>query len=407
MIKTVESRFHGTDTRYADYSENILLNAVSSGRITKDDADLISEFVTEIRATQHISAKRAYKLHYTIICWREFIGPFRTNSIADVYRGIETLHRSIKPSGEPRFKKNTLADYVRFLKRFYLWMQENGYTSIDAKKLQKIRPPGYSSMTKTAEMLPSEEEIRRMIDVCQNSKDRAMICMLYEGGFRIGELGNLRWYQIKFTDWNATVNVDDKTGKPRFVPLIMARPYLAQWRNDYPLELKDDAYVFITRSKEQLQYQGVAKQIKAIALRAGITKKITPHIFRHSRITHLIQQDCGESVIKLMMWGNISTDMFQTYAHLTNADIERVMAEKAGIVTPAKKKAQSLEPKQCQRCYTINGPTHKFCASCGLALTGEAVDTLRVAQSQAELLPEFKALEEELHAKLVALQSRK
>ncbi len=42
----------------------------------------------------------------------------------------------------------------------------------------------------------------------------------------------------------------------------------------------------------------------------GIAKKIAPHIFRHSRVTHLINQGMKESVIKLMMWGNLITDTF-------------------------------------------------------------------------------------------------
>jgi integrase/recombinase XerD len=85
-------------------------------------------------------------------------------NIANVFKGIDTLTRAHKPNGETLYKKNTIADYVRFLKRFYLWMQENNYTTIDVKKLQKIRPPGYNNMTKTVEMLLGEEEVRRMMD---------------------------------------------------------------------------------------------------------------------------------------------------------------------------------------------------------------------------------------------------
>jgi len=43
-------------------------------------------------------------------------------------------------------------------------------------------------------------------------------------------------------------------------------------------------------------------QLKRLAKRAGIERHITPHIFRHSRITHLIKENVSESVIKLMMW---------------------------------------------------------------------------------------------------------
>ena len=171
-------------------------------------------------------------------------------------------------------------------------MVDSNYTTIDEKKIKKVKPPAVTQMTKTAEQLLSEEDIRKMIDTCTNSRDRAIIAMIYEGGFRIGEIASLRWHQLKFNDWNVAVNVDNKTRKPRYVPLVMARPYLATWKNDYPCSLTDDRFVFLTLGQnEQLQYRGFAKQLEKIAHRAGIPKHVTPHIFRHSRITHLSNRD--------------------------------------------------------------------------------------------------------------------
>ncbi|MDP3397179.1 MAG: tyrosine-type recombinase/integrase [Methanoregula sp.] len=45
---------------------------------------------------------------------------------------------------------------------------------------------------------------------------------------------------------------------------------------------------------------------------AGITKHVTPHLFRHSRITHIRNDGVQESVIKMMMWGTVNTTMFET-----------------------------------------------------------------------------------------------
>ena len=108
-----------------------------------------------------------------------------------------------------------------------------------------------------------------------------------------------------------------------------------------------------------------------IARHAGIEKHITPHIFRHSRITHLIKEQVPESVIKLMMWGNISTDMFRTYAHLTGQDIDSAMLKSYGIsVTDNGNAASRLEPVQCPHCRKINPPTSNYCFSCGQRLYG-------------------------------------
>lgn len=385
--------FHRTDEEYATSTGNNLENSVEEGRITPEDADLIREFTSEIVATSHISQSRKYKITYSLTGWRRFIGPFRENTIADIFAGVEALQTAHKDDGTRLFKQNTVADYVRFLKRFYRWLIENGYSEVPEKKIRKIKAPSYDTATKTAEMLLEPEEVRRMIDACLSSRDRAIVSMLYEGGFRPGEIGTLLWKQVKFTDWNVAINTDFKTGKGRYVPLVMAREFLAQWRADYPGTVTPDAPVFVSNQRRPLQYQGLRKQLKVIARRAGVKKRITPHIFRHSRITHLIREGYQESVIKKMMWGNLATEMFQTYAHLTDADIDDEIAAQNGIKPPAaKEQAECLEPRQCPRCYTVNAPTHDFCSKCGFALTAQAVEDVRIAEEQAELTPEYQAV---------------
>jgi site-specific recombinase XerD len=379
-------RFYVPDEKHKEYINNTLFRArtgtpsskTNTGlpRITEDDEALIREFLSEIQATGSLTQKRVYKYCYILVGWRGYIGEFRTNSMADLFAGINAIQTAKTHDGSSRYAKHTLADFIGFLKRFYLWMQENGYTPIEAKKINKIKAPSVPLMTKTAEMLLTEEDVRKLIEACQCTRDRAIIAMMYEGGFRIGEIASLRWKQLKFNDWNVAVNVDNKTQKPRYVPLVMARPYLAQWKNDYPLQIDEDGFVFLTAGKhEQLQYGGFTKQLEKIAKRAGVTRKVTPHIFRHSRITHLIQKGFGESKIKLMMWGSIDSDMFQAYAHLTNSDIEQEVAREAGIIIPENQvHSDALEPRQCCRCYTINSPTQQFCGQCGLPLTQEAQD---------------------------------
>ena len=108
------------------------------------------------------------------------------------------------------------------------------------------------------------------------------------------------------------VNVDFKTGKPRYIRLIMAAQHISSWKADYPFEPAADKLVFITQYKTPMTHHSVEKQLQRLAGYAGIEKHITPHIFRHSRITHLIKDGVSESVIKLMMWGTINTPMFQT-----------------------------------------------------------------------------------------------
>ncbi len=368
---TTHKGFHVPNDKYFEYSEKAVERALESGQINFDDISLIKEFIGEI--SMNIAPERVYKLHYILINWRNFIKPYRENTAADLFSGMEKIKRFQKKDGK-YYSKNTLGDYVKFLKRFYLWMSDNEYTNIPEKKIKKFKIPKPPQMSVTAEELLSEEDILKMIDACWNSRDRALISMLYEGAFRIGELGNLQWKQIKFNSWNTVVNVDSKTDRPRYIPLLIAKPYIAQWKNDYPFEPEGDNHVFLSfNDNEPIQYRGMQKKILKIAEKAGITKKIHPHLFRHSRITHLIQKGYSESCIKKMGWGNLTTNMFSTYAHLTDSDIDNEIAKQEGIITEDKPEHSPLEARQCPRCYTINGPTMNFCGSCGLELTPEAL----------------------------------
>jgi integrase/recombinase XerD len=396
------SRFHPAESKLVKYSGNVLNRAIEEERITEDDSQLIQEFVSEISATRHISAGRGFKLHYTLVNLRDYVGPFKENTIADIYSGIDRVRNAKKQDGNPRYKQNSISDYVRFLKRFYLWMIENKYTSIDEKKIQKIQPPSYDLMTKTPDMLLSEEEIRAMIEACQNSRDRALLSTLYEGGFRIGEIGTLRWRDVKFTDWNVTITTSFKTGKSRTVPLVISRAYLAQWRNDYPLTVTPDAFVFLTNRKNPLGYAGVAKQLRIIASRAGIKKHISPHLFRHSRATTLIRQGYGEAIVKKILWGNLNSKMFNTYLHLVDQDVEKVIAEKHGIIPKEhRERSKSLEPHQCPRCSEINPPTLAHCGVCGQPLTEEAMEREKIVRQQVDSHVDIKKLvEDEVRAAL-------
>lgn len=392
--------FHVSDADYLRYSESTVNRNITEGKLTQEDATLIRNFLSEIKATRNIGASRASKINSHLVNWRSHIGPYKVNTIYDLYKGLESIKTTKQPNGH-NYEQNTIRDYITFLKRFYLWLILNGFSSIDKEKIKEIHPPSRNSMTKTAEDILTEDEVRMMLDACQSSRDRAIISVMCEGALRAIEIGTLTWRQVKFTDWNVTLNVDEKTGKPRLVPLIMSRPYLAQWKADYPNPITDDAPVFLTHDKNPMTYHTISVQFKKIAVRAGITKKITPHLFRHSRITHMIQQNYNESIIKKMCWGNLNTTMFSTYAHLTDQDIEREIAEKAGIeVAHVNKRSKALEPRQCMRCGNINPPTNDFCGTCGLPLTGEVEADLSLLTKVVENEDAFKKLMDKIKTEM-------
>jgi len=92
---------------------------------------------------------------------------------------------------------------------------------------------------------------------------------------------------------------------------------------------------------------------------------------------HLIKENVSESVIKLMMWGSLTTNMFQTYAYLTGKDIDNEILRTYGITESGDGEAMSeirMEPRQCPHCNLINRHVAEFCNSCGRSLTEEAAE---------------------------------
>jgi len=354
------------------YANTIIDRYVSTERITHEDAGLISEFLAERRAAGGISNGRVNKLTFTLVTWRRFIPPYSTLTIGTVYMGIDAIKNAKTPQGRP-YKQNTLFDHVSILKQFLLWMIENEYSNLPEKKVKAIKSPRKDTITKTASQLLSPEEVKILVKASRSSRDRAMIMTLYEGGFRPGEVCQLKWRDLKSDPNGIAVNVNFKTGITRYIRLVMAKKYISEWRADYPLPVTPESFVFLNEKRRPLTWNAMAVQINRIAKRAGMTKHLTPHLFRHSRITHLLREGASESVVKMMMWGSLNTDMLMTYAHLTGGDVDAEISRLYGLDTKTGQKSARLEPRICPSCNLINPPGEDYCRGCMEALSIQAV----------------------------------
>ena len=357
----------------SEYADAAINRGLTTGQINNRDLQLIREYLAEKRATAGISITRCNKITCTLISWRRFIPPFQDLTIGSIYSGIESLRSGYSIRGRP-FKQNTIADHVVILKGFLFWLIESEYLDLPEKKIRRIKSPPRDTMTKRAADLLTPKEIQMLLDACIWSRDRALLMTLYEGGFRVGEIAQLTWGDLKADSKGIAVNVKFKTSYPRYIRLVMAKEYLAEWKADYPGEVTLDSSVFLNERRGPLTRAGVAMQIKRIAKRAQITKKITPHLFRHSRITHLLQEGVPESTVKLMMWGTLSTDMLSTYGHLTGRDIDTEIGKLYGIEVESKETVQNrLTPIICPSCAQIMPPGEEYCRNCMEPLTPKAI----------------------------------
>lgn len=205
------------------------------------------------------------------------------------------------------------------LKSFFDWMvgegwrKDNPCDGIDAPKLGRYLP----------EVL-SVEEVSAIIDSVKTDdwsglRDRAMLEMLYGCGLRVSELCALRISAVYLKE--RFVRVIGKGNKERLVPLgDMAASAFSDYIEVRPeaAEPAFDDIAFLNRFGRPLSRVSVFNMVKRQALLAGVTKEISPHTFRHSFATHLVENGADLRVVQEML-GHESILTTEIYTHIDSA----------------------------------------------------------------------------------------
>jgi len=356
------------------------------GYITKKDEAIIRQHVREKAAINHITPGRQMKIMFTLIRWRTFLPrQYADLTYTDLLEGLENLKNGMSARGAP-FKQNTLHDYIRILKSFLMWMIENEYSTLPEKKIQKIEVPGIDHETTEPNDLLSYDDLMRLLEACRQPRDRALIATLYESGVRIGEIGRLQWRDVQFDDYGVKMYVrDQKEQQKRYARLVKLAPlYLSQWKDLYEKETgttpQGEALVFLTRQNTPIEYQTAKALLDRVSKRAGLEKRVHAHLFRKSRITHMIAEGYSESVVKEVMWKNPATTQFRTYLKISENEIDAEILEKAGLVKKDKIIPKMPEKRICPNCFSENTPTTRYCWKCGQGLTKEAQKEVKIAE---------------------------
>lgn len=270
------------------------------------------------------------------------IGAYR-NDLAGLTTFIEGAGISNPKSFDwDRFDEAIIADFVQHL-------DERGYTSATRSRkiaslrsfMRFLREEGITSDLRTRRLktprdgkpLPkalSIDEIESLLDQVTDAsspadlRDRAIVELLYAGGLRVSEVTNLDVDQINFD--NSTIRVLGKGSKERIVPIYDAAmdavaDYYALGRPRLG-KIQDPDAMFLNARGTRITRQGLWLRLKQIAFDAGITRKITPHMLRHSFASHLLKGGASlRHVQELLGHENIATT--QIYTHLTSEHIRR------------------------------------------------------------------------------------
>lgn len=383
---TTNQVFYCSDSEYYARAETCISKALNERRITQDDKKIISKYLLEKNAAG-ISPARHLKLASNLVLLREYHPPYLECTTEDVLEAFNNLrfakrkptrNEKVDESSLPRMKQNTVSDKQRILKYMFVWVAENRINpNLDLVKLSKMKPTSVDYNTVKEADLLTEEELLGFFRACLTPRDRAMFHVMYEGALRVGDIGNLQFKDLEINEKYCRIQTTQKTGIQRIIPLHSSRVYLTQWLNIYPkANPSPEDFVFLNAWNRPISHGAITSQMNKIGQRAGIQKKLHPHLFRHTRITMLSRSGLDEAKIKMLAWGNQSTDMMKTYNHLTVSDLDEALAELNGIETPKKKQKSLLKPIQCPKCGTINPAGHSYCETCNKPLTEKAEQDL-------------------------------
>ncbi|MFB9052269.1 site-specific tyrosine recombinase [Formosa undariae] len=167
------------------------------------------------------------------------------------------------------------------------------------------------------------------IDLSTNEgeRNRAMLETLYSCGLRVSELTHLKISDLYFDE--GFINVTGKGDKQRFVPIVPSTIkyitiYMEQVRPHLNIQPGHEDTVFLNRRGKQLTRAMIFTIIKQLAVKIDLGKKISPHTFRHSFATHLLQNNADLRSIQLLL-GHESITTTEIYVHLDKKHLTEVV----------------------------------------------------------------------------------
>ncbi|MCX6772431.1 MAG: tyrosine-type recombinase/integrase [Candidatus Micrarchaeota archaeon] len=267
---------------------------------------------------------------------------------------------------QSKYSEWTKKDYKVTLKFFYKWL-EGGEDYPD--RVKWIKASFKNSRTKLPEDLLTEDEVKRLADAAEHPRDRAFVLALFESGCRIAELLTLRIKNIHFDEYGAVLHVVGKMGDRR-VRIVASAPSLASWLDIHPKRSDPECPLWLSRaSKTKLlpfNYSTANVLLRRLAEKAGIDKRVNPHLFRHSRATLLANKLTEAQMKEYFGWVQAS-DMAAVYVHLSGRDVDTAILQLHGLDS-AEGKNEKFVVKRCPRCASPGSPSSQICTKCGAAL---------------------------------------
>ena len=245
----------------------------------------------------------------------------RTPSLTPKEVSYDVLNEYISALKDTGVTPRTQARSISSIKSFFKYLLYDGAighnpaNSLDAPKIGRTLPS-----------VLSVEEIEAMINAVdltkqEGQRNKAILETLYSCGLRVSELVNLKLSQINFR--TGYIKIEGKGNKERIVPLGAKakdeiRCYLKKDRDKMKKARGFEDILFLNKMGKSLSRVMIFNIIKETALRAGLNKVVSPHTFRHSFASHLVNGGADIRTVQDML-GHESILTTEIYTHLDNS----------------------------------------------------------------------------------------
>lgn len=368
----------------------------------KRDTEKIKVMITNLVATKEYTQKqRELANKYHIYLSNKGVS---LNTIKNYLSNLKTLFLYMKKLPDKWTEKDR-DQYLQYIRKeygsssvvqktnifvyFLEWYYKKPQAEIDLIKELKIK----SAKRDTLPSILTPKEVKKMVQVAQNIRDKAVIMLLYETGARRGEFLRLKIKHIELAESNKKkfgfVTIPKGKTSTRRVPMIYSLPHMIDWLNSHPDRDNPEAPLFLnlfTHKGKALGDDALKRIVRTNGERAGLKKRVYPHLFRHSRATELAKEITEQELKKFGGW-SANSHATTLYIHLSGEDVSNHILANAGLIDAEKaQKTLVLKSIECPTCHKINSSETKIC-SCGRILD--------LKEAQAEI-DRYKTYEERL-----------
>ena len=289
----------------------------------KNVAVLLNDFKRYLEIERHASQ---YTLRNYLHDLRHFINYAVKENIATLEDvDIQLLRRYIASLLEEGFEKSSIARKLSALRSFYSYLiqvniiAKNPLLTISSPKLTK-RLPAFLSSDEVNKLIMTPD-----ISTPLGMRDKAMLELLYASGLRVSEIASLDIVNVNLEE--REVRVLGKGSKERIT--LMGKPavnaidcYLREGRPKLIGQRSTDA-LFLNRYGRRLSKRSIQQTLSRYATAAGFTKRVFPHMIRHSFATHLLDGGADLRVVQELL-GHVSLSTTQIYTHVTQTQARKV-----------------------------------------------------------------------------------